>query len=130
MTTLKDMPRFWEALRQLRDFPASLETEDDPAFTTEQVNFPEKRLYEVRSLLEGDDQSPVYSDINLYVHDLLAKHQQIAAICSVEDVKGVRPHLTDDQAWEVLERVGAWRGDDYEPSLRQAIARRDEEASL
>jgi hypothetical protein len=36
---------------------------------------------------------------------LLAKHRQIAAIWAIEDVKGIRPHLTDDQAWEVLEQV-------------------------
>jgi hypothetical protein len=105
MTTLKDMLRVREALRLLRNLPASLESEDDPAFTADQVNFLEKRLYEVRSLLEGEDQNPLYGDITLYVHDLLAKHQQIAAIWSLEDVNGIRPDLTDDQAWEVLEQV-------------------------
>ena len=98
--------RVREAIQQLRDLPDSLEAEDDPAFTVEQVNFLEKRLYEVRALLEGEDRSQLYADITLYVHDLLAKHRQIAAIWSIEDVKGVRPHLTDDQAWEVLEQVG------------------------
>jgi len=96
-----------QALRLLRDTPEELRAEDDPAFTTEQVNFLEKRLYEVRSLLEGlTDPSPVYADSTLFVHDLLARHRQIAAIWSVEDVKNVRPHLTDEQAWEVLEQVG------------------------
>jgi hypothetical protein len=98
--------RVREAIRQLRDLPDSLEAEDDPAFTVEQVNFLEKRLYEVRALLEGEDRSQLYADITLYVHDLLAKHRQIAAIWAIEDVKGVRPHLTDDQAWEVLEQLG------------------------
>jgi hypothetical protein len=98
--------RVREAIQQLRDLPDSLEAEDDPAFTIEQVNFLEKRLYEVRALLEGEDRSQLYADITLYVHDLLAKHRQIAAIWSIEDVKGVRPHLTDDQAWAVLEQVG------------------------
>ena len=99
-------PRVREAIRQLRDLPGCLETEDEPAFTVEQVNFLEKRLYEVRALLEGKDRSQLYADITLYVHDLLAKHRQIAAVWAIEDVKGIRPHLTDDQAWEVLERVG------------------------
>jgi hypothetical protein len=45
-------------------------------------------------------------DINLLVHQLLAKHRSIAAIWCIDDVKGIRPHLTDDQAWEVLEEVG------------------------
>ena len=50
-------PRVREAIQQLRDLPDSLEAEDDPAFTVEQVNFLEKRLYEVRALLEGEDRS-------------------------------------------------------------------------
>jgi len=99
-------PRVREAVRQLRDLPGSLEAEDEPDFTVEQVNFLEKRLYEVRALLEGEDRAQLYADITLYVHDLLAKHRQIGAIWAIEDVKGSRPHLTDDQAWEVLERVG------------------------
>ena len=105
--------RVRDAIRQLRDLPDSLQAEDDPAFTVEQVNFLEKRLYEVRALLEGEDRSQIYADITLYVHDLLAKHRQIAAIWSIEDVKGIRPHLTDDQAWEVLERVGRKHDAEY-----------------
>ena len=105
-TTTMLESRVHEAIRQLRDLPGSLETEDDPAFTVEQINFLEKRLYEVRTLLAGEDQSQVYADITHYVQDLLAKHRQIAAIWSIEDVKCIRPHLTDDQAWEVLERGG------------------------
>ena len=42
-----------KALRQLRGLPGELEAADDPAFTAEQVNFLEKRLYEVRALLEA-----------------------------------------------------------------------------
>jgi hypothetical protein len=34
---------------------------------------------------------------------LLAERKQIAAIWGVEDVREVRPDLTDDQAWEVLQ---------------------------
>jgi hypothetical protein len=105
-TTITLEARVCKAIRQLRDLPGSLEAEDDPAFTIEQVNFLEKRLYEVRALLEDEDRSQLYADITLYVHDLLAKHRQIAAIWSIDDVKGVRPHLTDDQAWEVLEQLG------------------------
>ena len=98
--------RVREAIQQLRDLPGDLEAEDDPAFNTEQVNFLEKRLYEVRSLLEGEDRSQLYADITLYVHDLLARHQQIATLWSIEDMKNIRPDLTDEQAWDVLEQVG------------------------
>jgi len=97
--------RVREAFLLLRDLPGDLEAEDDPVFTTEQVNFLEKRLYEVRALLKGETSSQLYADITLYVHHLLAKHQQIAAIWSIEDVTGIRPDLTEDQAWEVLEQV-------------------------
>ena len=45
-------------------------------------------------------------DVNLHVHQLLAKHRRIAAIWCIKDLKAVRPDLTDDQAWEVLEQVG------------------------
>ena len=95
-----------EAIRQLRALPGDLEAEDDPAFTTEQVNFLEKRLYEVRALLEEHHPRPGFMDINRHVHQLLAKHRSIAAIWCIDDVKGIRPQLTDDQAWRVLEQVG------------------------
>jgi hypothetical protein len=106
-------PRVREAIQQLRDLPDNLESEDDPAFTVEQVDFLEKRLYEVRALLEGEDRSQLYADITLYVHDLLGKHRQIATIWSVEDVQEIRPDLTDDQAWEVLEQVGRKHDAEY-----------------
>jgi hypothetical protein len=35
----------------------------------------------------------------------LAKHRKIAHIWDVRDVKEVRPDLTDEQAWEVLQAV-------------------------
>ena len=49
------------------------------------------------------DNKPI--DVNLHVHQLLAKHHSIAAIWCTDDVRGVRPHLTEDQAWEVLQQV-------------------------
>ena len=36
---------------------------------------------------------------------LLADRQQIALLWSIEDVQEVRPDLTDQQAWEVLQQV-------------------------
>ena len=39
------------------------------------------------------------------VHALLAPRRQIASIWSIGDVQEVRPDLTDDQAWEVLQQV-------------------------
>ena len=36
---------------------------------------------------------------------LLAKLRMIGVVWCIEDVKEVRPDLTDDQAWEVLQEV-------------------------
>ena len=44
-------------------------------------------------------------EIDVDIHELLAQHRQIAHIWSVEDVQSVRPDLTEDQAWEVLQFV-------------------------
>jgi hypothetical protein len=43
------------------------------------------------------------SDID--IHACLAERKQIAAIWSLEDVRHLRPDLSDDQAWEVLQVV-------------------------
>jgi hypothetical protein len=52
-----------------------------------------------------DDEEPSF-DVTVFAHRLLAERQQIAAIWSIEDVQGIRPDLTIDQAWEVLQEVG------------------------
>jgi hypothetical protein len=49
------------------------------------------------------DNEPI--DINRHVRELLAKHHSIAAIWCTDDVRAVRPHLTEEQAWEVLQQV-------------------------
>ena len=41
------------------------------------------------------------SEIN--IHEILEHRLQIAVIWSVEDVQEVRPDLTEEQAWEVLQ---------------------------
>jgi hypothetical protein len=38
-------------------------------------------------------------------HELLAKHRMIGVVWCIQDVQEVRPDLTDDQAWEVLQEV-------------------------
>ncbi|MBI5765474.1 MAG: hypothetical protein HZA51_18350 [Planctomycetes bacterium] len=43
----------------------------------------------------------------------LARRRQVAVIWSIEDVRGVRPHLTDDQAWEVLQECLACHDCEY-----------------
>jgi hypothetical protein len=39
----------------------------------------------------------------LDVHELLATRRQIALVWSSDDVRAVRPDLTDDQCWDVLQ---------------------------
>jgi len=87
---------------RLDDLLGEIESEDNPAFTPDQVNFLEKRFYEIRELLTDDEPA----DIDLYVHNLLAKDKKIAVIWSIEDVQGIRPGLTDEQAFEVLKQAG------------------------
>jgi hypothetical protein len=53
----------------------------------------------------GTDEEPF--DVNRFVHCLLGHYRKIAAgIWAIEDVQGVRPDLTADQAWQVLEEAG------------------------
>ncbi len=39
------------------------------------------------------------------IHEFLAGRREIAVIWGIDDVQAVRPDLTDDQAWEVLQAV-------------------------
>jgi hypothetical protein len=39
------------------------------------------------------------------IHELLAERRQIALIWSTDDVQELRPDLSDDQCWEVLQDV-------------------------
>jgi hypothetical protein len=59
------------------------------------------------------DDEEHYFDVALFAHQLLAERQQVAAIWGVEDVQGIRPDLTADQAWEVLEQVGRKHDAEY-----------------
>jgi hypothetical protein len=44
-----------------------------------------------------------FSDIN--IAQVLASRRQVAVTWSIEDVQGVRPDLSDDQAWDVLQEA-------------------------
>lgn len=37
------------------------------------------------------------------IHAILAERGQIAIVWSTQDVREIRPDLTDDQCWEVIE---------------------------
>jgi hypothetical protein len=47
------------------------------------------------------------TEVNTLVHDLLARERRIAIIWQTDDVLEVRPDLTEDQAWEVLQLAEA-----------------------
>ncbi len=51
---------------------------------------------------EGDCQ---HAESGVDIHELLAKHRHIAAIWGIEDVQSIRPDLSEEQAWEVLQQV-------------------------
>ena len=76
---------------------------------TDQFDAERKRLnaalHAAQAVLDGGTE--------IDVHELLSGHKQIAAIWSVEDVQGIRPDLTDDQAWEVLYQVGRKHDAEY-----------------
>jgi len=55
-----------------------------------------------QQLSEGDCQ---HAKSGNDIHELLVKSRQIAAIWSIEDVQSIRPDLSEEQAWEVLQRV-------------------------
>src|SRR5438309_11015354 len=52
-------------------------------------------------------------DVNGFVHSLLSRCHKVAAIWCIEDMKAIRPDLTDDQAWEALEEVGRKHDAEY-----------------
>lgn len=58
------------------------------------------------ALVESMAPDPEPFDINHFVQRLLAHYGRIAIIWAVEDVQGIRPDLTADQAWEVLYEAG------------------------
>lgn len=99
---LQTAGRFRLIRLRLDDLLGEIEAENDPVFTPDQVNFLEKRFYEIKQLLTNNEPA----DIDHHVHRLLAEEHKIAAIWCTDDVLGIRPDLNEEQAWEVLEQVG------------------------
>jgi hypothetical protein len=83
----------------------SLLDEAAGTFSPKDYDLLERRVYEIRSILL-DGLPPQRTLHEGDIHQLLRTTFQIAHIWSVEDVMGVRPGLTKEQAWEVLEEVG------------------------
>jgi hypothetical protein len=51
------------------------------------------------------DASPPPEPPEIDIHGLLAERRLIAHVWGIEDVQGVRPDLSEDQCWEVLQHV-------------------------
>jgi hypothetical protein len=84
------------ALEKLKDSPEA-EAQADKAWKA--VEAAQAAIAQAKSA--GLPSQPRDIDIDA----LLAKRQQIAHIWSIEDVQGIRPDLSDDQCWEVLQHV-------------------------
>jgi hypothetical protein len=73
---------------------------------TDTVNTIGDRAEELLDLLRDAKPDSEPFDVNCFVHRLLARFGKVAPIWCIDDVKGIRPDLTDEQASEVLEEVG------------------------
>jgi len=73
---------------------------------TDTVNTIDDRAEALLDLVRDAKPDSEPFDVNSFVHRLLAKFGKVAAIWCIDDVKGIRPDLTDEQASEVLEEVG------------------------
>jgi len=89
--------RFWLALARVLDHYWTAERQDYRSCTRAE------QLRHIYRDLKTLDETAV--DLRrLDVHEMLARRGQVAIVWSTEDVLGVRPHLTQDQAWDVLSR--------------------------
>ncbi len=73
----------------------------DPRYAQRISQHAEALLDLLRDAKPGSE--PFY--IGGFVHRVLAKFGMVAMIWSVEDVRGIRPDLTGEQAFEVLDEV-------------------------
>ena len=84
----------------------------DPAFDGDmeelerqfaECRFTRSPLTRKESLMNLQTTEKPLIDLDYHVEQLLAKQGKIAVIWSSEDVQAVRPNLSEDQAWEVLQ---------------------------
>lgn len=82
------------ALQMLDDLVARITSAPRPTFNLSQRRFLESRLAKLRAALEDERDT----------RESLRDRRQVAIVWGVEDVLSVRPDLTPDHAWEVLEQ--------------------------
>ena len=96
-----------DLMQQFIGIGIAAESSDDPDLDfgqwagTEGLSFAKARTAIAEAKTAGI--LPASADID--IHGLLADRRQIAVIWSVEDVRGIRPDLTEEQCWKVLQAV-------------------------
>lgn len=76
-----------------------------PQITVEALKEPEK---EDQASEPEPEEAASPDPFEVDIQAALERQCQIAAIWSIDDVREIRPELTDHQAWEVLQRVAAY----------------------
>ncbi|HWB10545.1 MAG TPA: hypothetical protein VG826_15050 [Pirellulales bacterium] len=94
-----EAPRLKEALAWLATAAEDLEAAMD-GVTTEFTREREELAAACRHARDA-----LATGAELDVHRLLAARRQVAVVWNIEDVQQLRPDLSDDQAWEVLEQA-------------------------
>ena len=89
--------------RLLRNLLDEIDGSDEPSFSEAQRDLLERRFFEIQE--ESQDPSDGWTPSATEIHKVLAERNQIAVIWDIEDVQILRPDLSDDQAWQVLEAV-------------------------
>jgi hypothetical protein len=74
----------------------------DPEADMCETAIEQARVAIAEATADGSRPAPNMGDPD--IHALLAKHREIAVIWCIEDVQEVRPDLTYDQGWEVLQQ--------------------------
>lgn len=74
---------------------------------SDSLDFHEVSVWVVQDALQAayDAGKQSVDFLSLDIHAILAERHQIAVIWSVEDVQEVRPDLSDEQAWQVLQNA-------------------------
>ncbi|MFZ1932672.1 MAG: hypothetical protein WCB27_25385 [Thermoguttaceae bacterium] len=79
---------------------------DGNEVTKEALDACERAIEQARAVIAAaETDCPRCESDGLDIHAVLAVRRQIAAGWSIDDVREIRPDLTDEQAWDVLQAV-------------------------
>lgn len=82
-----------QAMRLLIALLDEIKHGSEPVFNAEQRRFLDRNLADLRNAMDD------FGDAREALHD----RREVAVVWCIEDVQGVRPDLTDEQAWDVLQ---------------------------